>query len=132
MNIDVQNKTGIYIAYPTSSILKSIYKAKNYKTRVNNQHTKVGIAKDSFASRARNYFLNFDNEIEFLPIVEIPVDQLQEAEKIVVTSIATMFDRVGNSRNWFDTSDREQFIFQIRDALLESGFDHVWIGPMHR
>lgn len=47
---------------------------------VNDQHTKVGITKKSFASRCKGYIDNFDNKVNFIPLAIVPSDQLDEAE----------------------------------------------------
>ena len=94
------NKTGIYIAIPTSNTLKSIYRAQNYKTQVNNEHLKIGITKDSFQSRSKCYYDNFDNEVEFIPLVAINRDVLKEVEAKVLAQIKIEFNRVGRAREW--------------------------------
>ncbi len=106
--MDVLDNTGIYIAYPTSSVMKSIYRQKNYITKVNHLHTKIGIARDSFAARRMGYVRNFDGEVKFLPIVHIEGGHLKEAEKAVIAAIRAKYNRVGKAREWFDTSDRER------------------------
>ena len=98
MELDIEGKTGVYIAYPTSPILKSIYRPKNYKIMVNDQHTKVGIAKDSFASRRKGYVGNFDNEVEFIPIAVVPLEQLIEAERHILSAVRNKYTRVGCAR----------------------------------
>lgn len=128
MNISHENKTGIYIAYPTSSAMKSIYRPKNYKTMVNDRHTKVGIAKDSFASRRKGYVGNFDNEVNFIPIAIVPREQLGEAERYIIHAIHKNYERVGRAREWFDTSDHEKIVEIIFANLNEGGFSHEKIG----
>jgi len=105
MNEEYHSKTGIYIAYPTSSVLKSIYKVGGYKTKVNNQHTKVGKAENGFKNREGQYLGNFDNEAEFLPIAYIDKTHLKHAEEIVLSSIKAKFSTVGHAKEWFDTTD---------------------------
>jgi hypothetical protein len=124
MEIDVEGKTGIYIAYPTSPILKSIYRPKNYKTMVNDQHTKVGIAKDSFASRRKGYVGNFDNEVEFIPIAIVPLGDLIEAENLILGKICNEFTRVGRAREWFNTSEHQRIVEIVVSTLASSDFEH--------
>lgn len=81
MTNDPLESTGIYIVYLTSPASKSIYRAKKYKTEVNNQNLKVGIAKKSFKSRKSGYEANFDYEVEFLPFIRIKREFLEDAEK---------------------------------------------------
>ena len=122
------DKTGIYIAYPTSPVLKSIHKAKNYKTKVNNQHTKVGKAKNSFRSRQGGYIKDFDNEVVFKPIVVIEPNLLKEAEDAIKANIKHHYHTVGNAREWFDTADRTRIIDIILQTVAELGIKHEKIG----
>jgi len=69
INSSVTTSSFFSIAIPTSAVLKSIYRVQNYKTQVNNEHLKIGITKDSFESRSRCYYDNFDNEVEFIPLI---------------------------------------------------------------
>lgn len=117
-------RTGVYIAYPTSPILKSIYRPKNYKTKVNDQHTKVGIASDSFRSRKCSYLGNFDNEVEFIPVVFVDREFLDAVEKLIITVLWSNFSRVGRSREWFCTSDRRRISDIIAKTLVDSGIKH--------
>ena len=113
------NQTGIYIARPTSAVLKSIYRAKNYKTKVNNEHLKIGITKDSFQSRSKCYYDNFDNEVEFIPLVAINRDVLKEVEAKVLAQIKIEFNREGRAREWFDTNDKNRIISILMSTLEE-------------
>ena len=124
MELDIEGKTGVYIAYPTSPILKSIYRPKNYKIMVNDQHTKVGIAKDSFASRRKGYVGNFDNEVEFIPIAVVPLEQLIEAERHILSAVRNKYTRVGRAREWFNTPERQRIVEIVVATLATSGFDH--------
>ena len=128
MNEQVLKQTGIYIAYPTTSELKSIYKPKNYKTMVNEQHTKVGIAKDSFNSRGKGYYGNFDNEVEFIPLVIINVNHLEQTEKVILSEIKTEFTRVGRAREWFNTNNRKRIIEIVFNTIIALGIEHERIG----
>ena len=111
------NQTGIYIAIPTSAVLKSIYRAQNYKTEVNNEHLKIGITKDSFQSRSKCYYDNFDNEVEFIPLVAINRDVLKEVEAKVLAQIKIEFNRMGRAREWFDTNDKNRIISILINTL---------------
>jgi len=111
------NSTGIYIAYPTTSTLKSIHPPKNYKTKVNNSHTKIGIAKRSFSARKMNYMEDFDNELNFIPIVKIDRVHLEEVENTILSSIRKRYKTVGYAKEWFDTDNRDEIIQLIVDAV---------------
>lgn len=116
--------TGIYIAFPTSSKLKSIYPQKQYKTMVNDQVTKIGIAKDSLRARKRNYLKTFDNEVEFVPIAFVEQEFLEFIEDRILLELRSRFSRVGKSREWFHTSDRQKVIEIVSKVLFESNIAH--------
>lgn len=120
--------TGIYIAYPTTEEMKSIYKPKNYKTLVNNQHTKVGIAKDSFNSRSKGYYSNFDNEVVFTPLVIIEKEHLKAIENTILNEIEKEYRKVGRAREWFNTTNRERIIEIISSTIINSGISHEFIS----
>lgn len=113
------NSTGIYIAYPTSATLKSIHPPKNYKTKVNNSHTKIGIAKDSFKARKTSYFRDFDNEVEFIPVAKIAENQLEQVEKAILEKVKMRYKKVGYAREWFDTDNRNEILQLISEILEE-------------
>jgi len=110
----------MYIAHPTSSVPKSIYKAKHYKTRVNDQHTKVGITEHSFESSERRYTSNFNGEVKFIPLSLIDSEDLKRTEKIVLCAISKHFKKVGHSREWFNTNNRQKLRKIIIDTLKEN------------
>ena len=62
------NETGVYLAYPTTSVLKPVY--RGYKAQVNDMHTKVGITEDSFSSR-KNSLISCKCPKEFLPLFRL-------------------------------------------------------------
>ena len=128
MILNVADRTGIYIAFPTTDVLKSIYKPKKYKTKVNDQHTKVGIAKDCFAARRKGYVTNFDNEVQFIPVVSISISELEEAERLVLNRLCQEFQRVGRAREWFNTNDRDKIIELIEITLASSNIRHEFIS----
>ena len=127
MDENMLNRTGVYIAYPTSPTLKSIYRPKNYKTKVNDQHTKIGIAKNNFKSRKSDYLGNFDNEVEFMPVVLIAPEFLEAIEKSIVSVLCSNFRRVGRTE-WFCTTDRRRISEIIVKTLVESGIEHEYVG----
>jgi hypothetical protein len=96
----------VYIAYPTTSVLKPIY--RKLKTHVNDEHTKVGITTDSFAAREREYRNTFQGEIVFVPLAEAPASRLTEIEKLLLGELCVRYERVGRAREWFNTRDREE------------------------
>lgn len=121
-------ETGIYIAYPTSPILKSIYQVKNYRTQVNHQHTKVGIAKGSFSARKKGYVKNFDEEVDFIPIAIIDYEYLKYAETRVILAVSSEFSKVGRAQEWFNTSDRQRISEIIAHTLMSSDIEHLFVG----
>lgn len=117
-------ETGIYIAFPTSRVMKSIYRPKNYKTLVNDQHTKVGITKKSFASRRKGYVDNFDNHVNFIPLAIVHHDQLDVAESAVLGAINEKYKRVGRAREWFHTHEHNDLIELVFATLKAQNIDH--------
>jgi len=111
--------TGIYITYPKSTEEKSIYKAKDYKTKVNNQCTKIGIVETNFASREKCYVDNF-GDIVFQQIAIVDKVYLKEIEKRILTEIKKEFKTVGWSREWFHTTNRERLIDIVRRVLAQN------------
>ena len=63
------SSTGIYIAYPTSEVLKRTY--RGHKSFVNNRSSKVGITKKCLSSRQAEYMRTFDGELRFIPLAGI-------------------------------------------------------------
>ena len=124
MNEENYSKTGIYISYPTSPVLKSIYKAGGYKTKVNDRHTKVGKAENGFKNREGQYLGNFDNEAKFIPIVYIDNTHLKHAEEIVLSAIKSKFSTVGHAKEWFDTLDRKKISEIVINTLDISGIKY--------
>jgi hypothetical protein len=112
------SSTGIYIAYPTTDTLKRTY--RGHKSFVNSRHTKVGITKDSFRSRQSEYMRTFDGEIKFIPLAAISPADLPALETVILTKIRRIFSTVGNTREWFDTQDRESIVKIIDSVLCES------------
>ena len=121
------NKTGIYIATPTSNTLKSIYRAQNYKTQVNNEHLKIGITKDSFQLRSKCYYDNFDNEVDFIPLVAIDRNKLKEIENKVLNRIKDEFTRVGRAREWFDTNNKARIISILISTLNHENVEYEFL-----
>ena len=111
-------KTGIYITYPKSEEEQSIYKAKDYKTKVNNQCSKIGIVETSFASREKCYADNF-GDIVFQQIAIVDKVYLKEIEKRILTEIKKEFKTVGWSREWFYTTNRKRLIDIVRSVLAQ-------------
>jgi len=116
------SSTGVYMAYPTTAVLKPIY--RKLKTQVNDQHTKVGITTDSFAIRGREYRNTFQGEVVFAPLVEAPASRLAEIEALLLTELCSRYQRVGRAREWFDTTDRKEIqalVIAIVDGVLSNG-----------
>jgi len=125
----ILRKTGIYIAYPTSSELKSIYRPKNYKTMVNEKHTKVGIAKDCFEARSKGYYSNFDNEVIFTPLAILnDINELIAVEQFVLSQIHSEVTKVGRAREWFNTDNHKRIKEIVARSLSESGVPHEFVG----
>jgi hypothetical protein len=121
-------KTGVYIAYPASPVLKSTCRLKDCKTGVNDQHTKVGIAKDSFLARKKECLDNFDNEVDFIPVAVIDVNHLDYIEARILSAIYLEFKKVGLAGEWLDTSDRQRIHKIISGTLAFSGIEYEYIG----
>jgi len=100
-----RTSTGIYIAYPTSAVLKPIY--PGYKTFVNAEHTKIGIARRSFVSREHQYVKAFQAEVVFFPILELPAAALRAFEMQLLRMLLCTYSRSGHAREWFHTSERQ-------------------------
>jgi hypothetical protein len=116
---ELMENTGIYLTYPKDKAKQSIYKAKNYKTEVNNQCTKIGIVETSFASREKAYKKNF-GDIEFMSLAIVNKADLKTIEKTILIEIKKEFKKVGRSREWFHTTNRNRIIDIVRDVLCQS------------
>jgi hypothetical protein len=122
-------RTGIYLAYPTSPETKSIYRQKSYKTLDNDTHTKVGIAKDSFKAREKGYATNFDNQVEFLPLVLIEdIEKLKTLEKPILKVIEAEHFKIGRAREWFTTNNHQSIKDMVAQALLSFDGTYEYIG----
>lgn len=97
--------TGIYIVYPTSLELKPVY--RGYKTIVNSEDTKVGIARRSFESREQSYMATFQSEVKFFPILELAATHLPDFEAQLLSHLGRAFSRSGRAREWFRTTERQ-------------------------
>jgi hypothetical protein len=113
-----KTSTGVYIAYPTSVELKPIY--RGYKTIVNSEHTKVGIAQRSFESREHGYVAVFQSEVKFFPILELPATQLPEFKAQLIAHLRSKYSRSGPAREWFHTTER-QAIAELVWSLSKAG-----------
>ena len=113
------SSTGIYIAYPTSKVLKRTY--RGHKSFVNNRSTKVGITKKCFSSRQAEYMRTFDGELRFIPLAAISPHDLPAIENTILAKLRMEFSNVGNTKEWFDTQDRESIVKIIDSVLCESG-----------
>jgi hypothetical protein len=123
------SRTGIYLAYPTSPEPKSIYRQKSYKTLVNDKHTKIGIAKDSFKAREKGYATNFDNQVGFLPLVIIEdIEKLKTFEKHLLKVIEVEHYKVGRAREWFATNNHQSIKDMVAQALLSFDGTYEYIG----
>jgi len=106
------------MAYPTSPVLKPIY--RKLKTQVNDQHTKVGKTRDSFEKRAREYRNTFNQEVEFFPLIEVPLGYLDVVETAVLLEMGQRYTRVGRAAEWFDTTDREVIAGLVCQVAVET------------
>ncbi len=122
-------QTGIYLAYPKSPNLKSIYRQKKYKTEVNETHTKVGIAKNSFKAREKGYLKNFDEEVVFAPLaIIVDLDELKRVEDLILEALRLEFENEKPSREWFRTSNHEKVTEIIIQVLTLNQITHKFIG----
>ncbi len=122
MSNDIWDKVGLYIAYPTSSTLKSVFKEKSYKGMVNEKHTKIGKTTRNFGDRKKQYLHSFDNEVVFKPIAIISVKNISKVDSIILAEIKKEFNVVPNTRKWFDTSNHLKIIEIILTSLEKSGY----------
>lgn len=117
----IANKKGIYIAYPLTDELQSIYKPKNYKTTVNKNHTKIGITVKTFKNRAKCYYDNFGTQFKFIPVFLISSDDdIIVVEKKILEAIKNEFPKRGRSKEWFETIDRERILKIAKEVLDEN------------
>jgi hypothetical protein len=120
---DLKEKIGIYIAYPTTSELKPIF--KGLKTKVNNNHTKVGKCENGFLGREKDYHKTFNNEVEFHPIVILNTNEdVKETEELLLRILKEKYKKVGFAQEWFDTNDHESVIKIIVDVVKKSSVDY--------
>lgn len=96
---------GIYLAYPTTPELKPIYPC--YKTLVNGEHTKLGIARRSFQDRERQYIRTFQGEVLFHPVLQMAPAHLSEFEARVLAQLTPRYPKSGRAREWFHTAERQ-------------------------
>jgi len=119
-----EDKKGVYIAFPTNSLLQSIYKHKNYKTKVNHLHTKVGITIDNFKNRSKCYYNNFGANFIFAPIFILENNQeILSVEKKILEAIKQRFKRKGRAREWLDTTEIQLIINIITQVWKEKNID---------
>lgn len=116
-----QITSGIYVVHPISEELTSIFKQKNrpdYKTKVSNAHTKVGKT-ENFRSGQKRYIDNF-KDVNFQPILEIDKENLAQLEIQILIELKKRYSTVGRSREWFNTSCREDIIKLIIETAKDS------------
>jgi hypothetical protein len=105
MRRSMDTRNGIYLVYPTSPIMKSIWKPS--KTQVNDQFTKVGQASRGFDQRRRDYTSKraFGTEVVFKPIVEVPLERLDMVEARVLDEMNKRYEAVigghGRPIEWY-------------------------------
>jgi hypothetical protein len=97
---------GVYLAYPTAPVLKPIY--RKLKTQVNDEHTKVGVTRVSFAVREREYKNTFQQEVKFVRLVEVPAHRLAEVEAAILYELGARYQRVGKAREWFHSKEHTE------------------------
>lgn len=118
----MDDKTGIYVAYPTSQTLKVTY--KNAKTKVNDQHTNVGSTSDSFKSRRKGYQETFHKEVEFFPVVFLDKELVDRAHNLILDALHQHFKKVGQSDTWFETPDHQNVLAIIIKTMEGSDIKH--------
>jgi hypothetical protein len=107
---------GVYMAYPTSDVLKPIYRL--LKTQVNIAHTKVGITIKSFGEREREYRRTFQNEVTFVRVAAVPLALIPVVEAAILADLGGCYSRVGKAREWFECADREAVLQRVL-AVIE-------------
>lgn len=105
------HETGLYIAYPTTSVLKVTY--PGHRTQVNQQHTKIGMAKRSFQARRLEYNRTFTGEVQFIPLAVVNRNCLSAIEAHVLAALQANYKTVGFAKEWFDTDDRHSLVSQL-------------------
>lgn len=111
--------TGFYLAACTSRKLKQI--DHNAKTKVNCEHTKIGITKQSFRVRKKYYLQIFGKDLIFKPIISMPPTNLTYAESSVRKALLDKYKTVGYSREWFDTANHQAIVELVIRTLEKLG-----------
>ena len=109
--------TGIYIAHPTTEILKPTY--RGHKTQVNHLHTKIGITTKSFVKRENEYMRTFQYEVAFYPILIATPEVLAALETGVLQELLTCYSKSGSAKEWFFTTERQaiaELVWKIADS----------------
>lgn len=109
--------TGVYIAYPTSEVLKPTY--RKHKTLVNCQHTKIGITVSSFHSRWTEYSRTFDGEVAFHRLIELNGADIHAFERHLLAEMNARYAKSGSAREWFHTTERDA-IARLANSLNRS------------
>ena len=118
--VELINKKGMYITYTKSNKFESIFKPKNYKTKINKEFTKFGITEKDFKSRKKCYTDNFGEDIVFIPIPVSEGINLKALEKEILKMLKLKYQRAGRAREWFHTTDRSYIISLIKGVILQS------------
>lgn len=95
---------------------------------VNDQHTKLGIANNSFIRHKKEHLANFDNEVDFIPVAIIATEHLERIEVQIKTAMHRGFEKVEQTNEWFDTSDRQRILEIISKTLAASGMEYQYIA----
>lgn len=118
--------TGIYLAYPRTE--ESRVDREGQWTLVNCKHTKVGFAAHSFRASSAQYRRDFDGNVKFMPLAEVPAQDLAEVEQALISKLSSRFPRVSCAANWFVTQDRQSIISMIYAQLTEASRDTAATG----
>ena len=129
-------ETGLFIAKPTKSKLKPIYKKKKTKNYVNNLNCKIGgvgsnnvKSKTIFDSSEKHYKNTFDSDVIYFPIAIIDPSYISQAKKLIITKIKKLgIKTIGTTHDWFPCDKGICFVDLIINTLKTSGIPHTIVA----
>ena len=121
-----ESATGIYLAYPRTEAFR--VDREGQWTLVNCKHTKVGFAAHSFSASSAQSRRDFEGDIKFMPLAEVPAQDLAALEQTVISHMCSRYERVSCAANWFVTQDRQAIISMIYALLSDASRDNADAG----
>ena len=82
----------------------------------------------AFLAVKKGYLENFDNEVDFIPVATIGSEHLGHIEAQIISAIQSEFQKVEQTNEWFDTSDRQRILEIISNTLATSGIEYQYIA----